>query len=147
MYFCSKYVRVVKLRRLRIVLRRVDDVVSVDMKYIIDFEFKKHEEVSPKVIGKMWKRFSVYVTGYFYGTYIRRYSLMSKVSWFYCNSKFIIYIPRARFKTFMFCTPNVSVSIHFPYTCCTLCYVLSFVSRIHIKHRTLCVCVCRFQTV
>jgi len=40
LYFCSKYIGVVKLRR----LRRIGDVGSVDMKYVVDFEFKKHEE-------------------------------------------------------------------------------------------------------
>jgi len=54
LYFCLKHIRVEKVRRFR---RRVDDVDSVDMTYVIDFEFEKHEEVSPKVIGKMWTRF------------------------------------------------------------------------------------------
>jgi len=88
---------VVKLRR----LRKVGDVDNVDMKYIIDFEFENHEEVSPKVTGKMDK-ISINVTGYFYGTFIRWYSLLSKVSCFYCNRKLFCYIPRARIKTFIF---------------------------------------------
>jgi len=38
-------------------LRKVGNLDSVHMKYIIDFEFEKIEEVNPKVIGKLWTRF------------------------------------------------------------------------------------------
>jgi hypothetical protein len=52
---------VVKLRW----LRRVGDVDSVDMKYVLDFEFEKHEEVSPKVTGKISIRFQYMSLGIF----------------------------------------------------------------------------------
>jgi len=103
--------------------------------YVIDFRFEKHEEVSPKVIGKMWTRFPYMSLGMF----TIHTSLMS--SCFYCNRRVITYVPRARFKTLKLCTPNVSLSIHLYVLHIMLCPFLRF-SHPHKTQNCVCVCVC-----